>query len=140
MVAVMRQTLKFVVGLVVSLGLLTWATSAIVQRTTRRWFENDVRLRAELVVSGAREALSAHWNDADQKDLDRTLDEITRDERIMAAAACNADLTLLTSTPGFPAEFFLPAGRSPCNAASGCARLSRGPPGTSQLLCPEARC
>ena len=101
----MRQTIKFLIGLVLSLALLTLATAAIVQRTTRRWFENDVRLRAELVVNGARDTLSAHWNDSDHKELDRTLAGITRDERIMAAAACNANLTLLTSTPGFPPSF-----------------------------------
>lgn len=101
----MRQTMKFLIGLMLSLALLTWATSAIVQRTTRRWFENDVRLRAELVVSGAREALSAHWSRDGRRELERMLDEITRDERIMAVAACNPDLTLLTSTPGFPSSF-----------------------------------
>jgi len=101
----MRQTIKFMIGLLVSLGLLTWVTSAIVQKTTHRWFENDVRLRAELVVSGAREALSANWSSEGQKEFDRRLGEITRDERIMAVAACNPDLTLFSSTPGFPPSF-----------------------------------
>jgi trehalose-6-phosphate synthase len=101
----MRQTIKFMIGLLVSLGLLTWMTSAIVQKTTHRWFENDVRLRAELVVSGAREALSANWTSAGQKEFDRRLGDITRDERIMAVAACNPDLTLFSSTPGFPSTF-----------------------------------
>ena len=105
MVPIMRQTIKFLIGLVLSLALLTWATSTIVQRTTRRWFENDVRLRAELVVSGAREALIAHWSRDDRRELERMLNEITRDERIMAVAACNPDLTLLTSTSGFPSIF-----------------------------------
>jgi trehalose 6-phosphate synthase len=105
MVAIMRQTMKFLIGLVLSLALLTWATSTIVQRTTRRWFENDVQLRAELVVSGAREALSTHWSKEDRRELERMLDEITRDERIMAVAACNPDLTLLTRTSGFPSSF-----------------------------------
>jgi trehalose 6-phosphate synthase len=98
----MRPMMKFLFGLVLSLALLTWATAVLVRRTTRRWFENDVRLRAELVVSGAREALSAHWSKDDRRELERMLTEITRDERIMAAAACNADLTSLTRTPGFP--------------------------------------
>ena len=101
----MRQISKFLIGLMVSLALLTWATSALVQRTTRKWFENDVRLRAELAVGGAREALKAHWTKTDRRELERMLGEITRDERIMAAAACETDLTQLTKTPGFPAEF-----------------------------------
>src|ERR1019366_1574344 len=100
----MRPTIKFLIGSVLSLAILTWVTAVLVQRTTRRWFENDLRLRAELVVSGAREALSAHWTDHDQPELGRMLQEITRDDRIMAAAACTADLTLLTSTAGFPPQ------------------------------------
>ena len=101
----MRQTLKFLIGLLLSLAVLTLVTSVIVQRTSQRWFENDTRLRAELVVSGASEALGVHWNHEDRRELERTLGEITLDERIMAAAACDANLTLLAATPAFPRKF-----------------------------------
>ena len=100
----MRQTINFLIGLILSLALLTGVTAVIVQRTTRRWFENDERLRAELVVSGAHEGLSAHWSDNDQSELQRILEQITRHDPIMAAAACAANLTLLTSTTGFPPQ------------------------------------
>ncbi len=100
----MRQTINFLIGLILSLAILTGVTAVIVQRTTRRWFENDERLRAELVVSGAREALSAHWSDNDQSELQRILEQITRHDPIMAAAACTTNLTLLTSTTGFPPQ------------------------------------
>jgi trehalose 6-phosphate synthase len=101
----MRQMVKFLVGLMVSLALLTWGTSVLVRRTTRRWFENDVRLRAELVVTGAHEALSTHWNREDRRELERMLVDIARDERIMGVAACAVNSTLLTRTPGFPKQF-----------------------------------
>lgn len=101
----MRQTIRFLGGLVLSLAFVAWGTSALVQRTTRRWFERDTRLRAELVVNGAREALSAHWRREDRRKLEGMLEEIARDERIMAVAACNADATLLTKTPHFPPQF-----------------------------------
>jgi trehalose 6-phosphate synthase len=101
----MRQTVKFLIGLVLSLGFLTWGTAVLVHRTTRRWFEDDIRLRSELVVRGAQDAFSAHWNKEDRRELERMLAEITRDQRIMAAAACNPDLTLLASTRGFPTKF-----------------------------------
>jgi trehalose 6-phosphate synthase len=116
---IMREMMKFLTGLLLSLALLTWGTSVLLQRTTRKWFENDVRLRAELVVSGAREALSAHWAKNDRRELARTLGEITRDERIMAAAACTVDSTLLTKTPGFP-------GRFSCEAVGPLMRSSSG--------------
>ena len=101
----MRQTFRFVAALVFCLGLLAWLASLIVQKTTRSWFEKDTILRAQLVVNGARQALSEHWSKKQRKDLRDTLVEITRDERIMAAAACGADLALLASTADFPPEF-----------------------------------
>ncbi|MGH9679039.1 MAG: alpha,alpha-trehalose-phosphate synthase (UDP-forming), partial [Candidatus Acidiferrales bacterium] len=105
----MRPTIKFLIGLVFSLAVLTGVTAVLVQRTTRRWFDDDVRLRAALVVRGAREDLSAHWNLNDRQELERKLEEITRDERIMAAAACTQNLTLLAKTADFPSQFSCPS-------------------------------
>lgn len=104
----MRPRIRFLIGLVFSLAILTAVAAIFVQRTTRAWFENDVRLRAELVVGGAQESLSSHWNSGDSAELARILRDITRDERVMTAAACATDLSLLTSTPGYPAQFSCP--------------------------------
>ncbi|MGH8245372.1 MAG: hypothetical protein ACREUU_02950, partial [Gammaproteobacteria bacterium] len=105
MVSVMPQVLRFVVGLVLGLALLTWGTFVLVQTTMRTWIEKDVRLRAELAVSGARQALSASWRADRTLELRDILTDITRDERIMAAGACDADAYLITSTAQFPAKF-----------------------------------
>jgi trehalose 6-phosphate synthase len=104
------RALRFVLALVVGLGLVTWAASLAVHRTTRDWFERDVSLRARLAVSGARETLISRWSRDRRTALRASLSELTHDERIMAASACAADLTLLAATPDFPAGF-------------GCARL-----------------
>ena len=101
----MRQAMRFLVGLVLGLALLTWATFAVVQKTTRRWVDKDVRLRAQVVVSGARQALIEHWDRARALELRSTLSDIARDERIMAVAACNPDLSLAASTADYPAKF-----------------------------------
>ncbi|OGI55781.1 MAG: trehalose-6-phosphate synthase, partial [Candidatus Muproteobacteria bacterium RIFCSPHIGHO2_12_FULL_60_33] len=100
-----NRSIRFALALVAGLALLTWVASGLVQRTTRDWFERDVRLRAEAVVNGARQALLSHWRKAESRDLRNLLVEITRDERIMAAAACGADLSVLASTSNFPREF-----------------------------------
>src|SRR5688572_29632251 len=100
----MGQALRFAVLLVLGLGFVTWGASVLVDRTTREWFEKDVALRARLAVSGARRALIAHWHEDPPADLRGLLSEITDDERILAAAACNADLTFLARTKYFPAQ------------------------------------
>src|SRR3972149_1501300 len=60
----MSRAVRFAIGLIAGLGLLTWAALVIVQRTTRAWFEKDVSLRAELAVGGARAALGPRWGGA----------------------------------------------------------------------------
>jgi len=99
----MSRPFRFLVALILGLALLTWAASVIVHETARAWFEKDVRLRAELVVNGARRALISHWQkSADLRDL---LTEIAHDERITGAAACTADLELLARTADYPTPF-----------------------------------
>jgi trehalose 6-phosphate synthase len=99
------RVVRFVLALVLGLGLVTWAASLAVRRTTRGWFERDSSLRARLAVAGSREALASRWSRDRRTALRAALSEITRDERIMGAAACDADLTLLARTPDFPEPF-----------------------------------
>ncbi len=98
----MRQALRFVVPLVAVLGLLAWGASVLVSTTSRRWFDEDVDLRARLAMRGAREGLTGHWRQGDQDALLRILESITRDERIMAAAVCGPALATMAATPEYP--------------------------------------
>jgi len=101
----MRRALRFVVVLVLALGFVAWAASLIVHQTTRSWFEKDVSLRVQLVVSGARQALIAHWHKTPRRELQGLLAEIAHDERIMAVAACAADGATLARTKDYPEQF-----------------------------------
>jgi trehalose 6-phosphate synthase len=99
----MRQALRFTLALVAGLALLTWGASLLVTRTTRAWFERDMMLRAQLAVTGGREALVSHWAPGQEAELRRILVELTHDERVLGAAACGADLVPLARTPDYPA-------------------------------------
>ncbi|HSD65226.1 MAG TPA: trehalose-6-phosphate synthase, partial [Vicinamibacteria bacterium] len=98
----MRHSLRFVAALVAGLALLAWGASVLVTRTTRAWFERDMLLRAQLAVSGAREALLSHWGH--EAELKGVLVGMTRDERVLGAAACGADLLPLARTVDYPAS------------------------------------
>jgi trehalose 6-phosphate synthase len=98
----MRRAIRFTFALVFGLALVTWAASIVVQQTTHAWFEKDLNLRAQLVVNGARQGLIPRWRGEPSADLLGLLMEITHDERILAAAACDASLALLSQTPDFP--------------------------------------
>jgi len=98
------RSARFTLCLILGLGLLTWAASVVVHGTTRAWFEKDLRLRAQLAVHGARRGLVAGWGSTGGTELAALLSELARDERILAAAACSTEATVLASTEGFPTE------------------------------------
>ena len=101
-VGYMRHSLRFVAALVAGLALLAGGASVLVTRTTRAWFERDMVLRAQLAVSGGREALVSHWEPGHEAELRKVLVGMTRDERVLGVAACGADLQLRVSTIDYP--------------------------------------
>ncbi|HEX3879615.1 MAG TPA: trehalose-6-phosphate synthase [Bryobacteraceae bacterium] len=94
---------RFILALIVGLALLMWAASGVVQTTASKWFERDINSRAQLVLTGASQSLADAW--FDPTNLDKQLQALAHDERVMAVAACGRDLTLLSKTSGFPDEF-----------------------------------
>ncbi len=105
----MRRSARFLALLLVGLALLAVAGYAVLARTTRAWFEDDLALRSRLAVASARESLSGNWS-LGRARLGATLTDITRDERIMGAAACSLDGEQLAATDGIPGRVLLPRG------------------------------
>jgi trehalose 6-phosphate synthase len=99
------NAVKVTFPLVLVLALVSWGAAHLVHQTGRRWFEKDVELRAQLAVTGARYGLIRSWYDGDAARIRRVLTEITRDERILSAAACNPDLVMVARTDDFPGSF-----------------------------------
>ena len=100
----MRRAVRFLIVLLVGLGLLSIGGYIIVTRTLSRWFDADLELRSRLAVVAAHQSLASSWEQDDSR-LENTLTDITRDERIMAAAACSSSGALLASTQAFPRQF-----------------------------------
>ncbi len=112
--------------LIVGLALLTWAATDVVQTTAREWFERDVSSRAQLVLIGASQSLANSWY-GDPAEIQKQLMDLARDERVIGAAACNADLTSRFSTPGFPGRIRVCGGWAPGSYCR-CHRGRHGPP------------
>jgi trehalose 6-phosphate synthase len=98
----MSRGLRFLVLVVLGLGSLTWAAMMLVNATTRGWSERDIALRSRLAVNASRRALSAHWRKSEWGELRELLGDLTRDERIMAAAACTPNLRTVARTADYP--------------------------------------
>jgi uncharacterized membrane protein affecting hemolysin expression len=96
-----RRFALFVVLLVLALGGLSFVGHATLTRTLRTWFESDLALRARLAVASARQGLAISPG-ADVRRLVDTLDDITRDRRLLAAAACAENGDTLAATAAYP--------------------------------------
>jgi trehalose 6-phosphate synthase len=99
----MRQAIRPVFFLLIVLAILAWGASILVDVTSRRWLEQDVRLRAAVILSG-RDGLVRSWADGDRLQVGRILAAIARDERVLGAAACGNDLETIAETAEYPAE------------------------------------
>ncbi|MBI1945095.1 MAG: trehalose-6-phosphate synthase [Deltaproteobacteria bacterium] len=100
----MPRSLLLLAGLLGALALLAVVGDLAMRDTTRRWFERDVDLRSRLAVGAARQSLEQQWS-SDPAGVATTLRDITRDERIMGAAACLPEGKTLATTELYPREF-----------------------------------
>lgn len=100
----MRRTARFVLVLVAGLGLLTCLAYITLVRTTRGWFDAEMRLRSGLAVMSARQSLALHWDRGDVRGITAVLTDIAHDERVMGAAACSESGATVASTHGYPRE------------------------------------
>ncbi|MBA3538227.1 MAG: trehalose-6-phosphate synthase, partial [Deltaproteobacteria bacterium] len=99
----MRRTLRFLLPLTLGMALLAVIGYVVMTRTTSRWFDKDLALRSSLAIESARTSLASRWDNHEQ--LAEILAHITRDERIMAAAACAPTGELVDSTEAYPIQF-----------------------------------
>ena len=124
----MGRTAKFLLVLVAGLAALTGLGYTVLTGTMRGWFEDDLALRSRLAVAAANDSFDGQWPDARPR-LKEALARITRDERIMAAAACSPRAELLAATDAYPTEFS-------CRSILGRMR-TEAPDATSWSMTPE---
>jgi trehalose 6-phosphate synthase len=103
-----RTILRWGLPLLAVLAVLAWGAGTLVQHTTRRWFQRDVSMRAQLALGGAREAIATHLRSGDRRKLGVVLGAVARDDRILAAAVCSEGMRTVARTgtlpPGFDCE------------------------------------
>jgi len=95
--------MRLALALVLGLAGLTFGAALLVQDQMRAWFEKDVNLRARLALQGARGELAQSWR-GDRGRLETLLSDLTLDERILGACACDGSGATVARTRDYPAE------------------------------------
>ena len=109
----MRSTLALLVPLLLVLGAIAWGAALVVEHTGRGWFDRDTRLRAQLAVSGAREAIEGPARTGERAKVQRVLSQLAHDERVLGAAMCDPALTAIAQTSAVPGGLRLSGGPRP---------------------------
>ena len=86
----MRLSLRFLVPLIVVLGLFAYAAVPLVESLTVRWFERDLDSRSALIANTVQEPLADLIRADDRARILRLFTTITQDERLYAMAYCPA--------------------------------------------------
>lgn len=98
----MRLSLRFVLPLLVALGLLAYAVTPLIERLTVRWFERDLDLRASLITNAIDEPLRELIQANDTVRVRSFFTRIGQDERIYAIAYCATPASEPLATESLP--------------------------------------
>ena len=99
----MRTLAVFFTALIVCLAALSLAGYTALDAVTREWFERDLALREELAIRAAEPGLEEAFARGPLP-ITRILEGITRDERILGAAACDPSGHRVAATAAYPSE------------------------------------
>ena len=100
----MRSALRFVLPLLLLLALVAFGASAFMTRQAERWAERDMSMRAQVILTGAREGLTTRLARGERTRAAALLEELVRDERLVGAAVCSDGDRPAVVTKAFPKE------------------------------------
>jgi trehalose-6-phosphate synthase len=100
----MRLSLRFVVPLLLALGIFAYAAVPLVDKLTLRWFSRDLDIRANLIANTVEEPLQDLLEAKNRRRILQFFTRITQDERLFALAFCPVDGSDPLATPTLPKE------------------------------------
>ena len=97
-----RLQLRFLVPLVVTLGIAAYLAVPLVDGLTLRWFSRDLSLRGKLVTDALSDSISSAINEPSGGRLLNLFNRAAQDERLIAIALCSRTGELMENTANYP--------------------------------------
>jgi len=107
----MRSALRLLFPLLLVLALIAWGAAEVSSRSARGWAEKDLGARARLVLAGVHEQLAVRLAAGERRRARDLLEDLARDERLVAAALCDGAMKPFAATAAMPER--LACGRWP---------------------------
>ena len=87
----LRLQLRFLVPLLITLGLGAYFALPVMDRLTLRWFARDLNMRGDLVANTLSDSIAEAINDPEGRRLQTLFDRAAKDERLFAIGLCSLD-------------------------------------------------
>lgn len=123
----MRFSLRFIVPLAFTLGLMAYVVVPLVDSLTFKWFTRDIDIRTQLIGSTLQEALLHMLEKSESERIQKLFNRVIQDERLYALGFCNIENELYYKTETFPSEITCDTISSVGNSNSQVLNLPQGP-------------
>jgi trehalose 6-phosphate synthase len=123
----MRLSLRFVVPLLVALGIFAYAALPLADKLMLRWFSRDLDIRANFVANAVEEPLQDLIRAGNRRRIQQFFTRITQDERLLAVGFCPRDGSEPVATPTFPREVTCATLDRFANPNGGVLQTEKGP-------------
>jgi trehalose 6-phosphate synthase len=100
----LRLSLRFLIPLLLALGVFAYAAVPLVDALMLRWFVRDLDIRATLVANAVQDPLVTLVGQGSPGRITRYFARLLLDERMHGVGLCGPGLAQPLSSPDFPAE------------------------------------
>ncbi len=115
----MRLSLRFLVPLLIALGLFAYAAVPLLDGLMQRWFERDVEIRSNLIANSLDEPLERLLADGSPSRIIAYFNRLTSDERLHSIGLCLPGTPTPIASERFPANIDCASARRRSDAAHG---------------------
>jgi trehalose 6-phosphate synthase len=98
----LRMTVRFVLPLLLVLGIFAYSAVPLMDRLNLRWFMHDLHLRSKTLASTLEDSLQEYVPQKERKKVMQLFDRAILDERLYALGFCDPSGKLLYKTSTWP--------------------------------------
>lgn len=123
----MRLLLRFVLPLLLAIGVLAYIVLPFVDRLMVQWFVNDLDLRSKLISSTVDDSLFQVIDERSKTRIQAFFDRIAEDKRLYALGFCDTNMKTAYKTTNFPQNITCPTQADSETPQSSVLQLPSGP-------------
>lgn len=108
----MRLSLRFILPLLIVLGVVAYSVIPLIDLLTLRWFSRDLDMRTQLLGSSVQDSIASFVETKSDKKISSLFNTMIRDERLYAVGLCDNHNHVRIKTDTFPENISCSEGSS----------------------------